>query len=106
MPANKSHIPTPEMARSWSHLEPIAGHLTELKPCEVGLLIGYNCSKCLIPPEVITPVGDGPFAQKTDLGWRIVGIVDTCCADNDPICLSHRIITCEVPSLSQHLRIL
>ena len=102
MPANRSHIPTPDMARSWTHLEPIADHLMDLNPCEVGLLIGYNCSKCLIPREVILPVGDGPFGQKTDLGWGIVGIVDTCCAANDPIGVSHRIITCEVPSLSQH----
>ena len=102
MPANRLHIPTPDMARSWSHLEPIADHLMDLNPCEVGLLIGYNCSKCLIPREVIPPVGDGPFGQKTDLGWGIVGIVDTCCADNDPIGVSHRIITCEVPSLTQH----
>ena len=85
MPANRSHIPTPEMARSRSHLEPIADHLMELKPCEVGLLIDFNYSKCLIPCEVIPPVGDGPFVQKTDLGWGIVGIVDTCCAENDPI---------------------
>ena len=97
---NRSHIPTPEMTRSWSHLEPIADHLMELKLCEVGLLIGYNCSKCLIPREVITPVGDGSFGQKTDLGLDLVGIVDTCCADNDPIGLSHKIITCEMPSLS------
>ena len=48
MPANRSHIPTPEMARSWSHLEPIADHLMDLNPREVGLLIQQNMgSDCI-----------------------------------------------------------
>ena len=98
MPANRAHIPTPEMARMWPHLEPIADQLMELNPCQIGLLIGYNCPRCLIPREVIAPVTDGPFGQKTDLGWGIVGVVDACCAENDTIGVSHRIITREVHS--------
>ena len=98
MPANREHIPTPEMARMWPHLEPIADNLMELNPCQIGLLIGYNCSRCLIPREVIASEADGPFGQKTDLGWGIVGIIDPCYETNDPIGLSHRIITREVPS--------
>ena len=69
VPVNRSHIPTPEMARMWSHLEPIAKYLTDLNLCQIGLLIGYNCAPCLIPREVITPNGDGPYSQRTDLGW-------------------------------------
>ena len=49
MPANKSHIPTPQMARKWPHLEAMADKLMPLADCEVGLLIGYNCSRALAP---------------------------------------------------------
>ena len=97
MPANRSHIPTPEMARMWPHLEPIAEYLTDLKPCQIGLLIGYNCAQCQIHREVITPSGEGPFGQRTDLGWGIVGVVDPYHSENDPIGVSHRIITKEIP---------
>ena len=41
---------------------------------EVGLLIGSNCSRAIMPREII-PAGpdDGPYAQRTDLGWGIIG---------------------------------
>lgn len=96
MPANRSHIPTPKMASKWPHLENIADQLLDLNPCQIGLLIGYNCPQCLIPREVIVPVGDGPFGQRTDLGWGIVGVVDPCNSVDDPIGVSHRVITREV----------
>lgn len=100
MPANRSHIPTTEMAKKWSHLKPIEGKIAPLLNVEVGLLIGYNCSRALIPRDVIVPDGDGPFAQRTDLGWSIVGIVDVDSCheqiDVDGVGLSHRILVCEV----------
>ena len=41
---------------------------------------------------------DEPYAQKTDLGWGIVGIVDPTQVDEcDAIGVSHRVLTCEVP---------
>ncbi|MES9904690.1 MAG: DUF1759 domain-containing protein, partial [Sedimenticola sp.] len=98
MPANRSHIPTPDMARLWPHLEPIADNLVPLQNCEIGLLIGYNCAQALVPREVIASSGDGPYGQKTDLGWSIVGVVDPCCCENDSIGLSHRILSREVSS--------
>ncbi|KAJ8027919.1 hypothetical protein HOLleu_30014 [Holothuria leucospilota] len=76
IPANRSHIPTPEMALQWPHLEQIAGSLMPVQQCEVGLLIGYNCPRALMPQEVISPQNDGPYAQRTELGWGIVGIVN------------------------------
>ena len=42
---------------------------------EVGLLLGYNCDRVLIPREVVA-ADSGPFAQRTDLGWGIIGVVD------------------------------
>ncbi|CAC5383572.1 unnamed protein product [Mytilus coruscus] len=99
MPANRSHIPTAEMARRWSYLEHIAEKLMPVRDCEFGLLIGYNCPRALIPSEVIPSIDNGPYGQKTDLGWGIVGIVDPLQIDNcDSIGFSHRTLTLEVPN--------
>lgn len=53
MPASREHIPTPEMARMLPHLEPIASQLESLRSCDIGLLIGYNCPRALVPSGVI-----------------------------------------------------
>ena len=84
-PANRSHIPTPEMARNWHHLHGIADELLPLQNCDIGLLIGYNCSRALIPREVIPATKDGPYGQRTDLGWGIVGCVNSTRNDEDQI---------------------
>lgn len=42
MPADRSHIPTPEVANAWPYLKPIASEIMPLQNCEIGLLIGYN----------------------------------------------------------------
>ena len=42
MPANHERIPTPDMARMWPHLEPIASHLEPLRSCEIGTFIGLT----------------------------------------------------------------
>jgi len=77
IPACRDNIPTPEMASTWPYLEPVASQLMPKTDCDIGLLIGYNCPKALVPRDVIPPFGDGPFAQKTDLGWAIVGLTGT-----------------------------
>ncbi|KAK3085303.1 hypothetical protein FSP39_001304 [Pinctada imbricata] len=93
MPCNRSHIPTPESAKQWPHLEQIAGALLPLQDCEVGLLIGYNCTRALTPRDVIVPDGEGPFGQRTDLGWGVVGVTDETFEDvNDDIGISHHIL--------------
>ena len=43
IPANRSHIPTPETAKAWPHLEYLSEQIAPKQDCEVGLLIGYNC---------------------------------------------------------------
>ena len=101
IPANRSHIPTPEMADKWSHLKPIVNKLMPLGSCKVGLLIGYNCPRALATKDVILPTGNEPYAQRTDLGWSIVGIVDSSAIEFDecdPFGVSHRIIAHEIPS--------
>ena len=101
IPAKRSHIPTPEMADKWSHLKPIVNKLMSLGSCKVGLLIGYNCPRALAPKDVILPTGNEPYAQRTDLGWSIVGIVDSSAIEFDvcdPFGVSHQIIAHEIPS--------
>ncbi|KAJ8028733.1 hypothetical protein HOLleu_31057 [Holothuria leucospilota] len=103
IPANRAHIPTPEMARQWSHLQGIANELMPLSECEVGLLIGYNCPRALTPRKIIPSVSDGPYAQQTDLGWGIVGITnpEQVRSDHDAIGFSHFVVTAEVPTAVQ-----
>ncbi len=99
IPVNRETIPTPESARSWRHLEVIAGDLMPMDTCQIGILIGYNCSKALLPRDVIAPPEgtSAPYAVRTDLGWSIVGDVRT---SKDDILISsvtsHRMMTCEV----------
>jgi hypothetical protein len=95
IPANRSHIPTSDIAQQWPHLEKIVDQLAPLLDVEVGLLIGYNCSRALAPRDVILPVCNEPYGQRTDLGWGIVDITDpnkTDC-EYESIGTSHRILT-------------
>ncbi|XP_053376421.1 uncharacterized protein LOC128547503 [Mercenaria mercenaria] len=105
MPENTSHIPTPELARYVPYLQSIAGYLYQKLDCEIALLIGYNCPKALTPREIFAPDGDGPFAEKTDLGWGIVGVIGDCDVwktDDtlDVIGMCNRILTYEVPEFA------
>ncbi|XP_034053580.1 uncharacterized protein LOC117533769 [Gymnodraco acuticeps] len=105
IPANRTHIPTDETAKAWSHLEHLQGEIAPLQDCEVGLLIGYNCSQALLPREVVSGKENQPYAQRTDLGWSIVGNMNPCLDYGDAIGVSHRIVVTQVtpgvePSLS------
>lgn len=99
IPASKSHVPTPEIARSIPYLRHMENCFTPLQNCEIGLLIGYNCPKALTPREVVSDKGGGPFAQRTDLGWGIMGVIGEKLDVNveDSIGISHRIVACQVP---------
>ncbi|XP_028261477.1 uncharacterized protein LOC114435739 [Parambassis ranga] len=96
IPANLSHIPTPKTARAWPHLEHLAEEIPPLIECDVGLLIGYNCSQALLPREVVSGKDNEPFAQRTDLGWSIVGCVNPCLDYGDAIGGSHRVAVRQV----------
>ena len=96
IPLNREHIPTCETAKRWSHLSHIASEMPPLLSCNVGLLIGYNCSAALAPRLTIVGDEDQPFAVKTDLGWSIVGSL----APVDPAKMSgicHRVCVKEHP---------
>ncbi len=96
IPANRTHIPVPETAKAWPHLEHLADHIAPRKDCEIGLLVGYNCPQALMPREVVCGEESQPFAQKTDLGWSIVSYGDPGEHYGDAIGVSHRIIVKQV----------
>ena len=98
IPVNRDHIPTPDTAKLWPHLSPIAAELHERSDIDIGLLIGYNCPHALAPRQVVTGNCSEPFAIKTDLGWSLVGNTGTP-EDEDSIGVSHRILTKEIPEL-------
>ena len=96
VPANHSHIPTPEMTDRWPHLKPMAQNLMPISDIDIGLLIGYDCPRALYPTKLIPPIGDSPFAQRTILGWGIVGVIDNMELEHDPIGVSHQtMLSCD-----------
>ena len=79
IPVDISHIPTPERANGWAHFKGIFHRIQySTVQCEVGLLIGYNCTQALAPRNCITGEGNQPFAVETDLGWSISGCLNIC----------------------------
>ncbi|XP_065097354.2 uncharacterized protein [Paramisgurnus dabryanus] len=100
IPVNRSHIPTCETAKQWSHLAEIADEIQPLKDCVVGLLIGYNCSRAMAPRQVLLGGDEEPYAVRTDLGWSIVGrslhTQDTSSSHH----LCHRTTVKELPPLT------
>ncbi|XP_054597297.2 uncharacterized protein [Nothobranchius furzeri] len=85
---------------SWPHLEHLAEEMSQELDCEVGLLIGYNCSQALAPREVIHGSENQPFALKSVLGWSIVGYNSTVNDYEDEIGVSHHIIAKQVIPLT------
>ena len=109
IPSCDDSIPVPQMAKKWPYLQPMVGNLMPKINCGIGLLIGYNCSRALVPRDVIPPVGNGPYAQRTDLGWGIVGLVDDVgtphvCSDKSGSRIVHRTSAKEVISPSEIIK--
>ncbi|XP_060775250.1 uncharacterized protein LOC132885032 [Neoarius graeffei] len=95
-----------ETAEAWPHLEQLQEHIVPLQSCEVGLLIGYNCSQALLPREVVSGQANQPYAQRTDLGWSIVGHGNPCVEFGDAIGISHRIVVMQVtPSVDSSVNL-
>lgn len=96
IPVNEDHIPTNKTVKAWPHLERLQTEIAPLQDCDVGLLIGYNCSQALLPREILSGKEDEPYAQHTDLGWSIVGQSNPCPNYGDAIGVSNRIIVRKV----------
>ena len=67
--------------------------MQDLLDCNVGLLIGYDCSQALTPREVIASKSNEPHGIRTDLGWSIVGTANV----NRGRSFCHRVAVKEVP---------
>ena len=95
IPTRRSQIPRPEMAASWTHLKGIATELVAYRSdIEIGLLIGANCPRAIVPRRVIPGRGNEPYALQTDLGWGIVGNVTSNEIDTDIVeGVAHRIVS-------------
>ncbi|XP_063052707.1 uncharacterized protein LOC134447256 [Engraulis encrasicolus] len=108
IPVDKSHIPTTSTALQWPHLKHLKSKMAPLQDCEVGLLIGYDCPSALAPLEVIAGDEHEPFAQKTALGWSIIGSVNPHLDRQGNQSHVHRISVKEipVPSAPDVLRVL
>ncbi|XP_048576716.1 uncharacterized protein LOC116603307 [Nematostella vectensis] len=74
IPGDKREIPTPEMARSFKHLKPIADQIPPLDDtAEVHLLIGRDAPELLKVKEFKNGPRGAPWAQRLALGWTISG---------------------------------
>ena len=75
IPAKSEHIPTPQAAAGWPHLQHLAEKFTPLQGCKVGMIIGFPCSIASLPMEIVQCESDLtlPYAVRTILGWAIIG---------------------------------
>ena len=88
IPMDRNHIPTAVTVQKWPHLARINSEVPPLLDVNIGLLIGYDGSDILCPIDVIPPSKRGePFAQKTILGWSVIGGS----SENDSRVTCHRI---------------
>ena len=77
IPNNYLEIPTPDVAQQYKHLRDIANHISPIDTSrKILLLIGRDLPQ--IHHELEQRIGpdDEPFAQRSLLGWTIIG--DTC----------------------------
>ena len=97
--SDASEIPTPEVARCFSHLRQTAAEIPEYDPAvQIGLLIGRDLLEAFHIEEQLFGPKDAPFAQKVCFGWAIIG--DVCldkryrpdCDDLEVSCLKTHVL--------------
>ena len=98
IPAKRSHIPRPESALQWPHLEKIAAQIAPYQnDAEIGILIGSDCPRAIMPREIIPGEDDSPYALRSNLGWGNIGKISQPPSgeggDEDEIGVSHRVYT-------------
>ena len=65
IPASRSQIPKPEVARHWKHLEAVSGQMFLFNDsADVAILIGNKLPSAIGPRQVITGNDVKPYAQK------------------------------------------
>ena len=84
----------------WPHLEKIAAQIAPYQnDLEIGILIGSDCPRAIMPKEIIPGEDNRPYTLRSDLGWGIVGRIFQPLSgedgDEDEIGVSHQVYTIE-----------
>ena len=78
MPFSKEDMPSSSALKQWAYLEEVSKLVPEYDSnVPFGLVIGNKCKQALEPLQLISSIGDGPFAYRTHLGWCVVGPVQS-----------------------------
>ena len=77
IPVGKENIPQQKDLERWPYLKKI--RLPQID-ADIGLLIGANVPKAMEPWEVVSSVGNGPYAIRTKLGWTVNGPLRESCS--------------------------
>lgn len=73
-PKNMSEIPTPEVARHYTHLKQVTNKIPALGPSATILILrGQDIPQAHKVQEHSNGPHDAPYTQRLDLGWVIVG---------------------------------
>ncbi|KAL7868352.1 hypothetical protein SRHO_G00097360 [Serrasalmus rhombeus] len=80
IPVGKENIPKQKDLERWPYLNKI--NLPQIES-DIGLLIGANVPKAMEPWEVVSSVGNGPYAVRTKLGWTVNGPLRETCYHGD-----------------------
>lgn len=81
----------------WILLEQVLINNTTI---EVGFLVGYDYSRALAQPRIITGGDEEPYALKTDQGWSIVGSSPQVWRSTEVTGLCHLVSVKEFPWLT------
>ncbi|XP_077971383.1 uncharacterized protein LOC144425718 [Styela clava] len=96
IPVKRSQIPKSEVCKKWKHLADVAKHLMPYMPdLPVSMLIGSNAPNAIRPRDIIAGLETEPYAQRSILGWGVVGKV---CHGDDDCYVSHRMLACGATS--------
>ncbi|KAL8583120.1 hypothetical protein ACOMHN_008558 [Nucella lapillus] len=84
---DKGQIPTCENVKNISHLSHLSDQFQPLLNIPIGLLLGVNVSEALRPLQIEYGKPGLPFAQRTRLGWSILGEMPVSHSNNehDPV---------------------
>ena len=74
IPSSRAEIPTPEVARCYTHLQDIESHMAPVDSnAEILLLIGRDIPEAHHVLEQRTGPQGTPYAQRLSLGWVVIG---------------------------------
>ncbi|XP_067932880.1 uncharacterized protein [Watersipora subatra] len=77
------------------HLQKIADKLPPPMNLPVSLLIGANCTSAFFPLEAIKGGDNKPYALRSELGWAVFGVEETC-RTKHKVCTTYQTNTSEV----------